>query len=172
MSSNLVGLLNRIHAVNTEIADVANSDLTLSPRRYFPVSKDISFMPIIAPLVPSGQHDATVFGGDELHSVWSIPIWVWVDKFNAGSSPNTAQANTEPVIDHLLSEYWKRPRLELENETVTEYSTESAGAFNCILSDARLNTNSTLQSLTIDGANVAVVQFTLTVETTNDFERI
>ena len=169
MSSNLVGLLNRIHAVNTEIADVANSDLTLSPRRYYPSLKGIEFMPIIVPLVPGGQHDNETYGSDTLHNTWSIPLHLFVDNFLAGSSPADAQANCEACIQHLIYEYWRRPRLELLEDVTTEYSTESAGAFAYIMEDARLRTNSIINP--IDG-KIAFVEFTFVVETTDDLDRI
>ena len=151
-------LLDRIHAINLEIKTV-ETGLELKPSRYFVTfNKDIARMPIIVPLLPSGEHDNTTFGSDARHSVFSVPMWLLVDNFLAGSGPEDAQKNAEKCVDHILNEYWNRPRLELEDE----------GALEWVMEDSRITANSELQ----EKEDIAIIRFTLVVATERDIERI
>lgn len=150
-------LLDRIHAINLEIKTV-ETGLELKPSRYFPTEKDIARLPRIFPLPPSGEHDNTTFGSDARHSVFSVPLWLLVDNFLSGSGPSDAQKNAEKCVDHILNEYWNRPRLELEDE----------GALEWVMEDARLTRNTELQ----EKEGYAIIQFTLIVATERDIERI
>lgn len=158
-------LLDRIQAVHEEIQTV-NSNLTLNCRRYFPpLQTIIGAMPLISMLPPAGEHNNETYGSDNLHSVWRVEIRLAVDNFFAGASPADAQANAETCMEHLIEQYWKRPRLEL----LTATSTQSAGAYANILGDARLRQSSDIQ---VVASEIALVSFTLTVETVNDIERL
>lgn len=150
-------LLDRIHAVNLEIKTV-ETGLELKPSRYFVPLKDAARLPIIFPVLPPGEHDNTTFGSDARHSVFSVPIWLYVDNFLAGSGPEDAQKNAEKCLDHILNEYWNRPRLELKDE----------GALEWVMEDARLTRNTELQ----EREAIAIITFTLVVATERDMERL
>lgn len=157
-------LLDRIHAVNQEIS-VVNSALTLNCSRYYPNLKAPGALPIITPVPPAGTHNNVGYGSDSLHSIWLVPLILFVDNFLAGHGPEDAQKNCEACIDHVLLEYWNRPRLELLTPTLTQ----SAGAYVDIMEDARLTTNTTIE---VASNEIAVIRFTLTVETVIETERI
>lgn len=162
--SQLVALLDRIHVVNEEIATV-NSTLSLHCLRYFPRLEHIGSLPMICPLPPSGNYNNESYGSDTLHSIWSVELSLAVDNFFAGSDTSAAQSNAEACIDHIVSEYWKRPRLELETATATQ----GAGAYDPILGDVRVTQNSEVQMI---NESIALVTFTLICETTDEIERI
>ena len=161
---NLVGLLDRIHAVNQEIA-VINSNLTLQCHRYYPNLKIAGALPIIVPIVPSGTHNNEEYGSNNLASVWTIPMLMLIDNFTAGSSPADAQANCELCIQHVLTEYWNRPRLELRAATATQ----TQGAYDDIMEDVRITANTTIE---VVNDTIASVRFTLIAETVYGTERI
>lgn len=160
MSENQIikTVLDRIHAIHEEIKAV-DANITLKPQRYFKGYKDIGHLPMIIPLLPSGEHDNTTFGSDARHSVFSVPILLFADNFLAGSGPADAQKIAEACVDHLLNEYWNRPRLE----------TEANGALDCVMEDARLTRNSELESANNE---IATIRFTLVVATERDMERL
>ena len=90
MAENVIQeLLDRVHAINIEIKTV-ESGLELKPQRYFQAPKEIPRLPQITPLLPAGEHDNTTFGSDARHSVFSVPMWLLVDNFLAGSGPEDA----------------------------------------------------------------------------------
>lgn len=153
-------VLDRIHAVNLEIKTV-NAGLELKPQRYFSGDKTIARLPAIIPILPNGAHDNETFGSDARHSVFSVPILLFVDNFLAGSSTADAQKNAEKCVDHILNEYWNRPRLELEDE----------GALEWVIEDARITTNSLLEVAQADNP-IATIRFTLVVATERDMERL
>lgn len=155
-------VLDRCHAIHEEIKDVGGG-ITLKPQRYFKGYKDIARLPMIIPLLPGGEHDNTTFGSDVRHSVFSIPILLLADNFLAGSGAEDSQRIAEACVDHLLNEYWNRPRLELEDE----------GALACVMEDARLTRNTELGSAGNDESNpIATIRFTLVVATARDMERL
>lgn len=161
MDENVIQtILDRIHAINEEIKTV-DTNLTLKPQRYFQGDKTIAKLPAIIPILPSGEHDNTTFGSDARHSVFSVPILLFVDNFLAGSSSADAQKNAEKCVDHILNRYWDRPRLELEEE----------GALACVMEDARITTNSLLEVAQADNP-IATIRFSLVVATVRDIERI
>lgn len=162
MDENIIQLLlDRIHAINEEIA-VVDANITLKPQRYFTGDKTIARLPAIIPILPNGEHDNITFGSDARHSVFSVPILLFVDNFFAGSGPSDAQKNAEKCVDHILNEYWNRPRLELEED----------GALACVMEDARMTTNSLLEVAEPDKNPIATIRFTLVVATERDIERI
>jgi hypothetical protein len=150
-------VLDRIHAVNIEIKTVSPT-LSLKPERYFRGYKEVPRLPQITPILPGGEHDNTTFGSDARHSVFSVPILLLVDNFMAGSGIEDAQKNAELCVDHILNEYWNRPRLE----------TVADGALDCVMEDARITRNTELQAQ----EEIAVIRFTLVVATERDIERI
>jgi hypothetical protein len=159
MDENIIQtILDRIHAIHEEIK-VVDANITLKPQRYFHGYKDIARLPMLIPLLPSGEHDNTTFGSDARHSVFSVPILLLADNFLAGSGTADAQKIAEKCTDHLLNEYWNRPRLE----------TEAAGALACVMEDARLTRNSELESANNE---IATIRFTLIVATERDMERL
>lgn len=161
MDENVIqAILDRIHAINEEIKTI-DANLSLKPQRYFHGDKSIARLPAIIPLLPSGTHDNETFGSDARHSVFSVPILLFVDNFLAGSGPADAQKNAEKCVDHILNEYWNRPRLELEED----------GALACVMEDARITTNSLLEVTEADNP-IATIRFTLVVATERDIERI
>lgn len=161
MDENIIQIiLDRIHAIHEEIKTVAEG-ITLKPQRYFHGDKSIAKLPSIIPLLPSGTHDNTTFGSDVRHSVFTVPILLFADNFMAGSGPADAQMIAEKCVDHILNEYWNRPRLELEEE----------GALACVMEDARLTQNTQLQSTEANNP-IATVRFDLIVATSRDMERL
>lgn len=162
MDENIIQtILDRIHAIHEEIK-VVDANITLKPQRYFHGYKDIARLPMIVPLLPSGEHDNTTFGSDARHSVFSVPILLLADNFLAGSGPADAQKIAEKCTDHLLNEYWNRPRLE----------TEAGGALACVIEDARLTRNGVLEAVSNENNQIATIQFTLIVATERDMERL
>lgn len=151
-------VLDRCHAIHEEIKAVGDG-VILKPQRYFKGYKDIAHLPMIIPLLPGGEHDNTTFGSDARHSVFTVPILLLADNFLAGSGPADAQKIAEACVDHLLNEYWNRPRLELEEE----------GALACVTEDARLTRNTELE---VANNEIATIRFTLVVATERDMERI
>jgi hypothetical protein len=159
MASQLEAILNRIHAVNIEIKTVYEG-FDLHPSRYYPRSKEISSLPLITPVMTGATLNNETYGSNELNTVWTIENILFVDNFFAGSGNADVQRNAEKCIDHIIDAYWQRPRLELE----------ASGAFDCIMSDARLTRVSGLE---VDPTtNLAVVRFIHLIESTDDFERL
>lgn len=161
MASQLESILDRIHAVNLEIKTVY-SGFDLKPSRYYPRADklNIASLPIITPVMVSATLNNESYGSNELTAIWTIQNILFVDSWTAGSGPDDAQDNAEKCIDHIIDEYWRRPRLELE----------ASGAFDCIMADARLTQVSSIEVETT--SNIAVVRFTHLIESTDDFERI
>lgn len=159
MASQLAAILDRIHAINLEIKEVAEG-FNLKPVRYYPRKRDIASLPMLTPVMTGATLSNEVYGSNELTTIWTIENILFVDNFFAGSGPEDTQRNAERCIDHIVDEYWKRPRLELED----------SGAFDCIMTDARLTRVSGFE--VEENSNVAVVRFTHLIESTDDFERL
>lgn len=159
MASQLRAILDRIHAVNVEIKTVYEG-FDLKPRRYYPRDRDINKLPIITPVMTGAALNNESYGSNELTTVWTIENILFVDNWMAGSGNDDVQDSAERCVDHIIDEYWKRPRLELE----------ASGAFDCIMADARLTRVSGFE--TEQNSNLLVVRFTHLIESTDDFERL
>lgn len=169
MASQLESILDRIHAVNLEIKTVY-SGFDLKPSRYYPRADklNIASLPIITPVMVSATLNNETYGSNELTAIWTIQNILFVDNWMAGSGPADVQDSAEKCIDHIIDEYWRRPRLELLSANVA--LGQARGAFDCIMTDARLTQVSSLE--VEPNSNLAVVRFTHLIESTDDFERL
>lgn len=151
-------VLDRCHDIHIENKTVYTG-FELECHRYYPRNKSIGALPAIVPVPGEADHNNIVYGSDILHSPTTITLNLFVDNFMAGSGPEWAQKNAELCIEHLLTTYWNRPRLE----------TEADGALQYIMEDARLTHNGTIE---VANESLAIVRFTLIVELVRDIERI
>jgi len=169
MASQLKSILDRIHCVNLEIKTV-ESGFDLHPTRYWPRGNklNIADLPLITPAKRGGAFNNEQYGSDQRLDTWTIENILFVDNWMAGSGPEDAQANAEKCVDHIVDQYWNRPRLELINANA-EF-TQSSGAYDDIMEDVRLTQSSGFE--VESNANLLVVRFTLVCEVLDDIERL
>lgn len=157
-SSILSLVLDRCHDIHIENKTVYTG-FDLECHRYYPRNKSIGALPAIVPIPAQSEHNNIAYGSDILHSLTTIDLILFVDNFMAGSGPEWAQKNAELCIEHILTTYWNRPRLE----------TVADGALEYIMEDARITQNSAIE---VANETLATVRFTLNVEIVRDIERL
>ena len=111
----VIALKNRVHAINGTIT-LADSS-TLTAFRYWPQIFENPSIPAIVPMLGPISYTVSSKKGP-IRGIRQIKLLVPVDSPNAGILTESAQRNTEAVIDPIIRAYRLAPYLELNDEAL------------------------------------------------------
>lgn len=144
----VAGLLDRVHAINGRVTLASGS---LTTFRYWPRRFDVAALPFIVPLLQDGRHSRVTSGNPFVQTTRQIKLLCPVDSPNNGLLTETAQRNSEALIDPLIRAYRLAPYLEDAN------GAKLAGVMDVV--ELTTDTGITLSPLT----GLLHVEFTLVV---------
>lgn len=148
--ATIVLVADRLHAIHQTISGVTAS-------RYFPRNFDSAVLPLVTAVPGRRVRDTESVGRREDLSVRTWDVVLFVDNWMGGLPTETAQADTETLMDTLSDTYLARPLLELNGASLP-------GVLSAVLTEDT-------GVLTLEGDNaIALVRFSLVITTLKQFE--